>query len=248
MHEHPTSSISPLDEQLPEWPENAIPERWITALFNKMSFSYGTKFVDQWVGIDPDGIKRHWAQKLFVLTTSELTRGVNRLDSRNWPPTLPEFLALCRPPIDPSVAFHEALEQGAKRERCDPADPDVWSSPAVYWAWRKLGAYECAKHPYAVLRTRWEAALTAELEREGIEPVPKAEPKAVALPAPGKGRLSPQRAQQLIGEFKLKNMADASNAGAGLGWARRIKARQKQGAQFSIYVLECAETVLGLRA
>src|SRR5450830_1156465 len=98
MNDQTTLSTSPLEEQALAWPEKAIPEKWVKALFNKMAFSYGVKFADQWKGIDPDGIKRHWAQKLFVLTTAELTRGVERLDTRAWPPTLPEFLALCRPP------------------------------------------------------------------------------------------------------------------------------------------------------
>lgn len=247
MNDQTILSTSPLDEHALAWPENAIPEKWVKALFNKMAFSYGVKFADQWKGIDPDGIKRHWAQKLFVLTTDELTRGVLRLDSRAWPPTLPEFLALCRPPIDPSVAFHEALEQGAKRERCDPENPDVWSSPAIFWAWRRLGAYECARHPYTVLRGRWEAALAAELEREVIEPVPQAEAKVQALPAPGKGRLSVRRAQELIGEFKVKSMSSEGH-GDGVAWAERIMARKRSGAQFSIYVIKCAESVLGRRA
>lgn len=242
MNEQTILSTSPLDEQPLAWPENAIPERWIVALFNKMTFSYGVKFLDQWKGIDTDGIKRHWAQKLFVLTAAELTRGVERLDSRAWPPTLPEFLALCRPPVDPSVAFHEALEQGALRDR---GEPNVWSSPAVFWAWRKLGAYECARSTYAVLRPRWEAALAAELERDNIEPIPAQDPVAIA--APGKSVTPSRKAQQLIGAFKLKSLGDAGQ-GDGRRWARRIMERKKDGAIFSIFVIECAERTLGVRA
>ncbi|MGF6116681.1 hypothetical protein ABIE30_000651 [Janthinobacterium lividum] len=242
MNDQTTLSTSPLEEQALAWPEKAIPEKWVKALFNKMAFSYGVKFADQWKGIDPDGIKRHWAQKLFVLTTAELTRGVERLDTRAWPPTLPEFLALCRPPIDPSVAFHEALEQGALRDR---GEPNVWSSPAVFWAWRKLGAFDCAHSTYAMLRPRWEAALAAELEREVIEPVPAQDP--VALPAPGKTMMSSRKAQQLIGAFKLKNLGDAGH-GDGRRWARRIIERKKAGMEFSIFVIECAERELGMRA
>ncbi|MGK5024604.1 hypothetical protein [Janthinobacterium sp. RB2R34] len=242
MNEQTILSTSPLDEQPLAWPENAIPERWIIALFNKMKFSYGVKFADQWRGIDTEGIKRHWAQKLFVLTTAELTRGVERLDSRAWPPTLPEFLALCRPPIEPSVAFHEALEQGALRTR---GEPNVWSSPAVFWAWRKLGAYECARSTYAVLRPRWEAALAAELERDEIEPIPAQDP--VALPAPGTSVTPSRKAQQMIGAFKLKSLGDAAH-GDGKRWAGRIMERKKAGAIFSIFVIECAERTLGVRA
>lgn len=242
MSDQTTLSISPLDEQSVQWPENAIPEKWVKALFNKMTFSYGVKFLDQWKGIDTEGIKRHWGQKLFVLTTAELTRGVERLDSRAWPPTLPEFLALCRPPIDPSVAFHEALEQGALRDR---GEPNVWSSPAVFWAWRKLGAFECARNSYAVLRPRWEAALAAELERDVIEPIPMQDP--VALPAPGKTLTTSRKAQQLIGSFKLKNISEAGQ-GDSKFWARRIMERKKAGYIFSIFVIECAERTLGVRA
>lgn len=242
MNDHMPLSTSPQAEPLPAWPENAIPEKWVKALFNKMAFSYGVKFADQWRGIDPDGIKRHWAQKLFALKTEELTRGVQRLDSRTYPPTLPEFLALCRPPIDPVVAFHEALEQGVKRER---GEPEAWSSPAVFWAWRKVGSTECARQPYVVLRSRWEAALAAELEREVIEPIPAQDP--LALPAPGKTMLSSRKAQELIGDFKLKGLGDAAN-GDSRRWARRILERRAAGkSDYSLFVIECAEREMGLR-
>ncbi len=240
MNNH-AKSISPLTpDHIEAWPANAIPEKWVEALFNKMAFTYGVKFADQWRGIDAAGIKRHWAEKLGVMTGQELTRGVMRLESRDWPPTLPEFIKLCRPVLDPVVAFHEALEQGGKRER---GEPDEWSSPAIYWAWRRLGPYEFAHQVYAILRPRWEAALMAEMEKDPMVPVPA---QTVALPAPGKARLSNEKAAQLLGEFKVKTLSDAGS-GDSRRWATRIMARKEKGEHFSIFVVESAERQLGMR-
>lgn len=241
MNDHTKLSTSHHESEQPvPWPARAIPEHWIESLFEKMAFTYGTKFADQWRGIDTDGIKRHWAEKLGALTNQELAHGVLKLETRDWPPTLPEFLKLCRPVIDPVVAFHEALEQGARRDR---GEPEEWSSPAVFWAWRKIGPYDFSRMTYAVLKPRWEAALAAEMEKDSIEPIP---PQMVELPAPGKTMLSSEKARQLLADFKAKGMGDAA-IGDSRRWARLIMERKGKGEQFSIFVVESAEKELGMR-
>lgn len=224
------------------WPEGAIPRSWIESLFDKMAFSYGVRFADQWVGISSEGMLRHWAEKLGALSRDELLAGFRMLETRTWPPTLPEFIALCRPQVDPVVAFHEALEQGGRRER---GDPDEWSSPAVFWAWRKIGAYDFKHLAYAALKTRWEAALAAELAKEEHEPIPV---RMVALPAPGKTALSAEGAQRMVSECKeLRALGGAQDAGDERRWARKILARKSAGESMAIALLESAEQALGIR-
>ncbi|MET3134626.1 hypothetical protein AAKU55_004926 [Oxalobacteraceae bacterium GrIS 1.11] len=224
------------------WPSNAIPENWVESLFKKMSFTYGVKFADQWRGIDADGLKRHWAEKLGGLTGEELRRGVAKLDTRDWPPTLPEFVKLCKPGIDPMVAYYEAMEQGARRER---GDPDEWSCPAIYWAWRKIGVFDFAHAAYATLKPRWEAALAAEFAKEASAPIPA---QAKALPAPGKTQLSSEKARQLLDEFNAQDRSGRADVfGDSKRWARNIVARRARGEHMAIAQIEAAEQALGLR-
>lgn len=242
MSDHTKLSTSPQqNEAVAAWPEGAIPEHWIESLFKKMAFTYGIKFADQWRGIDADGIKRHWAEKLGALSNDELRNGVLKLETRDWPPTLPEFIKLCRPVVDPVVAFHEALEQGGRRER---GEPDEWSAPALFWAWSRIGAYDFAHLTYAALEARWKAALTREMEKESPEPIPK---QMIALPEPGKTLLATERAQQLLANFKAKGMGDAAASGDGRAWARKILERKKRGEPMAIALWELAEQALGVR-
>ncbi|NGZ86425.1 hypothetical protein [Duganella aceris] len=219
------------------WPAEAIPKHWIESLFKKMAFTYGTKLADQWRGTDTAGVKQHWALELGALTNAQLCAGVAALNTRPWPPTLPEFIAMCRPPVDPIVAFHEAAEQGARRDR---GEPDTWSTPAIYWAWVRVGRREVATQPYAVLRTRWEAALIAELGKAEIEQVPAPAPQ---LPAPGKSATAPAKARELLARMKLKDQ-NTKPEGDGRKWARDVLAR---GDAASIHCVKIAQQALGMR-
>lgn len=241
MSSHTKLSTSPPLEIPDDWPAEAIPFSWVKALFDQMKFTYGVKFLDQWAGISISGAMRHWAMKLKPLSRAELTVGWSTLETLAWPPTLPEFIKLCRPGIDPVVAFYEALEQGGRRER---GEPDEWSSPAIYWAWRKIGAFDFAHSAYAVLRSRWEAALAAEMDKDQPDPIP---PQMVALPAPGKTALATERAQQLLADFKVKGMGGSVAAGDGRNWARKILERKARGEPMAIALWESAEQALGMR-
>ena len=52
----------------------------------------------------------------------------------SWPPTLPEFCALCRPPaqtVNHEAAFYEAIRGIEHRQR---GEVGQWSNRAIYWA------------------------------------------------------------------------------------------------------------------
>jgi len=231
-----------LSTSSPSWPDGRLPGKWVNALFNKMAFAYGSKFADMWSGVDSAGLKQYWAQKLGVLTRDDLERGVQALDKQKWPPTLGEFMLLCRPPVDPVVAFHEALEQGQRRGR---GDEESWTSPAIFWAWRKIGSYDFEHLPYAVLRQRWEAALAHELGKSNIEPIP---PQAVALPAPGKTLMASAKARELLASLKVKSVGQTLDPTVdGKLWARVILEKRERGEPVGIAQVEAAEKALGLR-
>lgn len=229
------SSSPNLSTSIP-WPDTAIPQHWVESLFQKMLFTYGAKFADQWRGANTDGVKRHWAIELGALTDDQLRTGVAALKTRGWPPTLPEFLALCRPPVDPLVAFHEAAEQGARRDR---GEPDVWSHPAIYWAWVRVGRREVATQSYTALKSRWEKALNEELSKDAVEDVPAAH---VQLPAPGACATAPAQAKALLAQLKVKDQ-NTKPDGDGRDWARAVL---KDSGSKPIHCVRLAQQALGI--
>lgn len=236
MRDHTISSTSP---------RQALPISWVESLFKRMHFAYGTRFADMWAGVNPDEMKNYWAQRLGELSRSELATGYQMLESRDWPPTLPEFIKLCRPNLDPEPAFHEALLQGMKRERGNPDEPDVWSHPAIYWAWVKVGAFAMTNQGYEVLRSRWIDALRQYAETPELAPVPV---KRRELPAPGKARLRPERARELLSQLKLKGMPQRAGISVQTEWAHTILKKYERGESVCIASIEMAEQALGLRS
>lgn len=78
---------------------------------------YGAKLADQWKGCDLDEVKAAWDESLSDLTMEEVRLGLRELvrAGRPFPPTLPEFYALCRPRIEvPPLSDHTGLERLAR--------------------------------------------------------------------------------------------------------------------------------------
>lgn len=124
-----------------------------------------------------------WAEAFAEdgITPAEIASGLrNCRKNCPYPPTLPEFIAQCRPPIDYDKAFCEAVHQMGRRRR--PVvrevdgevrqyfEEDVWSNPAVYWAARAMGSDLDKEYKY--VKPRWAYELDLVLAGE-VKPVPK---------------------------------------------------------------------------
>lgn len=169
--------------------DGAYPNRWRAAFANQAAIA-------NW--------REAWAEAFEEegLTVEEVKRGIVECRRRyDWPPSLPEFLKACRPPVDYEAAFHEAVEQLRRRE----SDSDHWSSPAVYWAAVKIGGYDLQSSRYDQIKGRWKKALddAANEIRAGVlaNDVPK---RLVALPAPGQITLTPEEAAERMAEIMAK--------------------------------------------
>lgn len=78
------------------WPANAIPRRWVEALFDAMSANYGARFADLWRGTDLEKVMRHWGVELARLSSTQMKAGRENLAALLKVPTCPEFIAHCR--------------------------------------------------------------------------------------------------------------------------------------------------------
>ena len=156
-----------------------LPDSWVEKMLDEMLLSYGKKFIDQWQGVDTDKLVAHWARQMADFTGPEIRKGLDALDTREWPPSLPEFKKMCRTPIDPMVAYYEALTGLQARAK---GASGLWSHPAVYWAAAGL-SFDLLNQTFSAIKVRWEKALADQLDKGTWEAIPA---PMVALNAPDK--------------------------------------------------------------
>ena len=122
---------------------------------NEMHLLYGAKFAQQWEGLTPRELKDSWNQKLSGLTEAQVRRGLTACLTREWPPTLPEFLKLCCPWLIPELAYHEAVRGVSARRR---GRPGTGRTP------------RCIGRRLASVRLTCSTAITAPSKRDGKGP------------------------------------------------------------------------------
>jgi hypothetical protein len=156
----------------------AVPTPWVERLFERLRAILGPRMADLFAGAPAADVKREWAEALAGFTGDEIRRGIEETRTRKFPPNLPEFLHLCRPGLDPELAWYEAeagLKSHAARERFP------WSHPAIYWAARDMGP-EIRSEPFAKHRKRWEMRLKAEFAKGEWSAPPDPTQRRLAAP------------------------------------------------------------------
>jgi hypothetical protein len=156
---------------------SALPDSWIGRIFDHMSVLYGSRFADLWRGSDLDTIRRMWAEKLagFRSMPGAIKEALDSLDSKPYPPTLPEFLAMCReaaprhqikpvmigyqPTAEDQARAQEIIRTAAERIRGDERDHKAWA--------KKLKARDEAGEKLSLLQVEaYKEALATETEQE----------------------------------------------------------------------------------
>lgn len=76
----------------------SLPATWVERIFGHISALYGSKFLDMWRGQDVNAVKAIWSEKLggFSDKPHAIKAALDALDEKPFPPTLPEFLHMCR--------------------------------------------------------------------------------------------------------------------------------------------------------
>lgn len=77
---------------------SALSDAWIGKIFDHMSGLYGSQFADKWANSNIDSVRSLWAAKLagFRDMPEAIKEALDALDNKPYPPSLPEFLELCR--------------------------------------------------------------------------------------------------------------------------------------------------------
>lgn len=197
-----------------------LPERWVEQLFRRMLLSYGKKFTDQWGGADTAELIAYWSMEMGGYSGQEIARGLKAMEARDWPPSLPEFKKMCRPPVDALKAYYEAMAGIQARAK---GEFGTWSHPAVYWAAIPL-SFDLGAQTYSQVKARWESALDEQLERGEWLEIPQ---PVLALSAPKK-QTSRDEAVKALLNLKIEIKTPNSKIDHKL-WARRIQSRAARG-------------------
>ncbi len=158
---------------------SALPEEWIERLFARFEAMYGARFADAWKGCDLRNVKFVWAETLGSLSRDELSAGVAGCMTREWPPTLPEFVTLCRQPDQNAPGGHPTANEAWALVLAsqDEAETVVWTEQIaeaagivqpILDAGDEVGARMAFRDAYdRILRerpepTRWFASLGSD--------------------------------------------------------------------------------------
>ena len=206
---------------------NVLPLPWVTKLIDRFAILYGSKFTEQWKGVDPEELRQAWAEELAGYTGEELRHGLEACKTKTWPPTLPEFTQLCRPGLDNERSYLEAVEQMQIRHR---SGGDVWSTPAVYWAAARIGN-DIQTNPYQAMKARWAATLDKVRSEISQGLLPNAVPvKRGELPPPRKTSIPQEEAKAKIAAM----IAQISPPTDHKAWAKKIIANPKNYPEISL--------------
>ena len=156
------------------------------------------------------------------ITPIDIKAGLKACRTRyDWPPSCAEFIKACKPSIDPTVAYYEAIAGVQARKA---GEHGKWSHPAVYWAAMPL-SFDLGSLTYSQMKGRWEKALFDEMEKSEWEAIPA---QMVALPALGKGDLSREKAKEMLAQIGASSMLSQTGRDE-KRWAKKILRRDVDG-------------------
>lgn len=220
------------------WPskEEAIPFTWIDKIFNNLAMMFGHQFKNQWQGYDPIEVRLFWAKELRNFDKDEIATGYAAIKTLDYPPSLPQFLKLCRPPLNPVDAYNEAL-RGLKA-RANKEDFE-WSHPAVYWTAVSM-SYDLKNFPYNQVKSRWESELKDQLAKPSHPEIPAAsqqdEHENEEINEEAASRVK-EMTSAIIDRAKKRDPKD---------WARKILAKEEAGEDVAPICVQFAKEALGL--
>jgi hypothetical protein len=203
-----------------QWRTGAISDDLTSKLFTKMQALYGARFNDQWRKVELGAMRRHWGIALGKLTVEQIRRGMALLETLDLPPTLPQFIKLCKPALDPQAAYFEAVAGINAREH---GQAGVWSDPAIYWATTVIGAFDLKNQAYAQICRRWQAALADAQANPRNELIPAPDAK---LPESDEVAMPQDKAPEIVAiEVAAKLTRPAAHNDDPKRWAKRIQER-----------------------
>ena len=125
-------------------PSTRLPDSWVESLLARMLATYGQKFRSQWADVPPETLRETWAAALGRFDGERIKWALEQMIATcPWPPTLPEFVALCRqaPREEPAKLPAPSPSEQQRAERVEQLATEVFVArePGKHWA-RRLRA------------------------------------------------------------------------------------------------------------
>jgi hypothetical protein len=150
------------------------PLDWVETIFTKLTLVYGSRFMAQYAGMNPEHVRGMWAHELDGIRLEAVTYGLSHLPAVDFPPNVLQFRAICTrmpevqrtpalpgPPVDPgrvARVLGRLRELGQRTQR----DPKAWA--------RKLRRREELGDSLSITqKAMWRAGLADELRAERAE-------------------------------------------------------------------------------
>ncbi|MGE4334983.1 MAG: hypothetical protein AB7E55_03285 [Pigmentiphaga sp.] len=220
-------------------PNEPIPLPWAARLIERLQALYGAQFSRQWESVPAERLALVWAEELAGYTAAEIRLGLDACRTQKFPPTLPEFLLMCRPALDPATAYQAAVVGLEARRRGEQGE---WPHPAVFWAAVKVGQHDMLHIGWNGIRSRWESVLREQIAAGQWDPVPA---PAIALVAPGGTRTSAEDARRRLRELAAIGIVNPT--GDHKIWARKALERDSRGEAVPAHTLRAAREAMGVQ-
>lgn len=161
--------MTPSTYSAPRQQHAHAPQQVMDRLFLRLTAFYGTKLADAYAGISMESLQAMWAEELGGYSLDEINAGVQACRSLKWPPTLPEFLAYCRPPVNVEASYFEAVTNMGLREK---GQHPRYTHPAIYWVADEIGPWDLRNVPHRFMAARWADAMRRQLAKGQWKEVP----------------------------------------------------------------------------
>ncbi|NKJ45849.1 hypothetical protein CIC12_03640 [Burkholderia sp. SG-MS1] len=205
--------------------DGAYPNRWRAAFPNEYAVS---NWREAWAeAFDEEGITTQMI--------SDALRACRK--TYDWPPSLAEFLKVCKPAVDADAALHEAVEQMRARQH----GKDEWSHPAIFWAAVKVGEFDMLGQTFAALKPRFESALRKVLDGGEFQPVPARVP---ALQGPSAAESTREHGRNRLDGLRASEILKSITTGGSAEWAQRIIATEKATGRVPLNKLKIAKQAI----
>ena len=122
-------------------PSTRLPDSWVESLLARMLATYGQKFRSQWADVPPETLRETWAVALGRFDGERIKWALEQMIATcPWPPTLPEFVALCRqaPREEPAKLPAPSPSEQQRAERVEQLAGGAFAARAPGKAWAKI--------------------------------------------------------------------------------------------------------------
>ena len=122
-------------------PSTRLPDSWVESLLARMLATYGQKFRSQWADVPPETLRETWAVALGRFDGARIKWALEQMVATcPWPPTLPEFVAMCRqaPREEPVKLPAPTPSEQQRAERVEQMAGGAFAARSPGKAWAKI--------------------------------------------------------------------------------------------------------------